>query len=84
MKITSSSYITGKGHALFTDEPWSIAADRNASSKKKIRIADEEFNISSLGSAIGPDRVRYLVYVVPTITDKNVEESIQNKEAKLK
>jgi hypothetical protein len=84
MKITGSCHVTGRGHALFTDEPWSISTEQRASAKKKIRVADEEFDINGLGSALGPDRVRYLTVIVPTITEQRIEEFIQNREAQLR
>jgi hypothetical protein len=84
MKITGSCHVTGRGHALFTDEPWSIAIERAASVKKKIRVADEEFDIAGFGSALGPDHVRYLTVMVPAITEKMVEEVIQNREAQFR
>jgi hypothetical protein len=84
MRITGSCYVTGRGHALFTDEPWSISTEQSMSTKKKIRVADEEFDISGFGSAFGPDHVRYLTVIVPTITEKKVEEFIQSKEAQFR
>jgi hypothetical protein len=84
MKIVGSCFVTGRGHALFTDESWSLAIERRASARKKVRVADEEFDLLGLGSALDQEKVRRLILIVPKISDSKVEELIQNQEADLR
>ena len=87
MRIVSTATITGKGHAIITDEPWTVALFQSAAKKKKIRVVDGdravEIDIKSVEAALKIDRVQYLSFLVPAISDKKIEEFIQNREVEL-
>ena len=87
MKITGTAFITGRGHAIITDEPWTIATCQSVAKKKKIRVADGdrvvEIDIKSVEAALKNDRIQYLSFLVPAISEKKIEEFLQNREITL-
>lgn len=83
MKITGTASITGRGHAIITDEPWTVALFQGLSKKKKIRVIDGdrsvEIDIKSIEAAL-KDHIQYLAFLVPAISEKKIEEFIQDRE----
>jgi hypothetical protein len=86
MKITDTASIPGRGHAIFTDEPWSLAKSQSAAKNRRLRITAEgrtvEIDIKSVEAAL-KDHVQYLAFMVPTISEKKVKDFIQNREVEL-
>ncbi len=86
MKITGTASITGRGHAIITDTPWTVSLWQSAAKKKRLRIAggDQtvEIDIKSV-EAVLKDHVQYLAFLVPAISEKKVEDFIQNREVEL-
>jgi hypothetical protein len=86
MKIVGAASITGRGHAIITDTPWTIPLWQSAAKKKRLRITggDQtvEIDIKSVEAAL-KNHIQYLAFMVPAISEKKVEEFIQNREVEI-
>lgn len=86
MKIVGTCSITGRGDAVFTDEPFSWVVWRAAKEKKKIRVAGEgrfvEIEIRSAESAL-KEGAETLAFVVAPFESSETKEFIVGREAEL-
>jgi hypothetical protein len=86
MKIVASCKITGRGDAVFTDEPFSWAVWKIAKEKKRIRVAGEgrvvEIEIRSAESAL-KEGGETLGFLVPPFEDSATREFIIGRDAEL-
>jgi hypothetical protein len=90
MKITGTFSISGRGHGITTNEPFTEIAFQGARAKTKIRVSDAarvvELTIKSVEAvfAIKPERAKFIGFVVPAIADKSTEFFLQGKDIELR
>ena len=86
MKIVATCKITGRGDAVFTDEPFSWAVWKIAREKKRIRVVGEgrvvEIEIRSAES-VSRAGGETLGFLVPPFEDSATREFIIGREAEL-
>jgi hypothetical protein len=90
VKITGTFSITGRGHGVTTNEPFTAAALQTAKGKTMMRVVDSarvvELKIISVEAllALVPSRAEFLAFVVPAIADSATESLLQGKEVELR
>lgn len=86
MKIVGESILTGKGHVILTDEPFTPRVFKEAASKKRILVQIDgrriELEITSVEISLHPGGKEFLAFILPPISD-SVRRSLLNQEIEL-
>jgi hypothetical protein len=84
MKIEGEFTITGRGHGILTDEPFTPAGFATVRAKKKIRVVGEgrvvELDITAAEVALKGGGKEFLAFLVPDISDAAARTFIVGRE----
>jgi len=87
MKILDACRISGRGHAIITDEPFTTSGFAHARTRKKIRVvAGEhvvELEITDAEAVLKTGGREFLGFLVPFIEDEAVRTFIVNRDIEL-
>jgi hypothetical protein len=87
MKIVDACVISGRGHAIITDEAFTPAGFAHARTKKKIRIVGAErvveFEITDAEAVLKTGGREFLGFLVPFIADEATRAFIVNRDIEL-
>lgn len=87
MKIEGEFKITGRGHGILTDEPFTPATFAAVRAKKKIKVAGDgrlvELDIKSAEVALKSGGREFLAFLVPDIKDSATREFIVGRDFEL-
>ena len=87
MKIVDVCRITGRGHALITDEAFTPSGIAHARTRKKIRVVSTEriveFEIADVEAVRKTAGIEFLGFLVPFIADEAVRAFIVNRDIEL-
>ena len=87
MRIVDVCRISGRGHAIFTDEIFSSAGLARARTKKTIRVSSAgrsvEFDIIDVEAILKTGGVEFLGFLVPFIEDEAIRTFIVNRDLEL-
>jgi hypothetical protein len=87
MKIDGEFTITGRGHGILTDEPFTPTKFAAVRAKKTIRVAAEgrlvELDIQSAEIALKSGGREFLAFLVPDIKDAATREFIVGRDIEL-
>lgn len=87
MKIVDAGRISGRGHAIITDEPFTPPGFGHARTRKKIRVVGGdrvvEFEITDAEAVLKTGGKEFLGFLVPFIEDESVRAFIINRDMEL-
>jgi len=87
MKIVDACRITGRGHAIITDEVFTPLAFEHARTKKKIRVSGGErvveLEITDAEGVLKSGGKEVLGFLVPFIDDAAIRAFILNRDIEL-
>jgi hypothetical protein len=87
MKIVDACQISGRGHAIITDEPFTWSLFAHVRTSKKIRVLGGErvvdLEITDTEAVLKTGRKEFLAFLVPFIDDEELRAFIINRDIEL-
>ncbi len=87
MKIVDACRISGRGHAIITDETFTPSGLAHARTRRKIRVVGDEhvveLEITDAEAVLKTGGREFLGFLVPFIDDETVREFIVNRDIEL-
>lgn len=87
MKIVDAFWISGRGHAILTDEAFTATGFAQARTRKKLRVLEGErvveLEVTSAEAVLRTSGKEFLAFLVPFIEDEVIRAFIVNRDVEL-